>query len=209
MSEDVQPAAPAPPKSGVWKSLVFGAVGVIAIIIGVSKMTSGLSEMFGGGNEEVMKLLAASDEASVRGLEAGNAGDLKFNELLGVLNAETLDALHADHAAAIDETVNNYAKAVEDFGLGADKLDEALKLKVPERLAEFLKLKSQLYRAYAEAYGHRHTAATAMKDTAITDKAALVATISDLAPKADAAIAKGDELAKQADVISKELTEQK
>ncbi len=207
MSDDVQPAPAPAPDRGPWKSLVFGGIGVIAIIIGVAKMTSGLSQMFGAASEESKKLFTESDDASHRALEAAEAGDAKFNELIGALNAETLETLHSDHATAIDETIGHFANAVEEFQNAGAKLKESLKLELPEQLIQFVNFKIQIYDKYAEAYGYRRTAVEAMKDTAITDKATLIATINELGPRADEAIAAGDELGKQADQAARELSE--
>jgi hypothetical protein len=206
MSESDATPEPAPAKSpSSMRSLVLGIVGIAAIIIGITQMTGGLGQLFGGTNKKISALLGESDAAIEKGRGFAEAADAAISKLLEQLNTVDLATLRGQQRAEIEAASQQCAGAAEHFRRAAKKLGEALALGVEGRLADYLKLKSAAFQSYAKAYDAKGSAATAVLDDAVADPNALISQVNAAVEEANKAFTSAELSVKRADDIAKEL----
>ena len=185
-------------------TLLLGAVAIVAIISGIAKMKGGLSEIFGSGDEAAVKaLLTESDAAAEAGNKHLNEAAPKFQAILTAVDETGLEQVRTDHRDDADQANKNFEEAAKQFRLGADKLDEVMKLSVVEKFKSYLTLKTKSYRMIADSYDKNREILRLIMDEPITTAEDITARVLKVVEARDADQKGAQEASAEADKVWK------
>ena len=201
MNEPQSPEPAAKPKVSILMRVILGIVGVIVMVGGIRQMVEGLGN--GSGlSREVKQLLTESDAALDEANRLGQEAMPSFQDLLNKIDSDGLDVVRSQMKESAQKSGSMMGQAAISFQTAAKKLDEAAALKPDETTIEYLALKSQSYRKFAEARTVNEDIARMVMDGAIPTIDILTPKVLDAAQRRDEMEAAAVEIAAKADVIA-------
>lgn len=183
--------------TGKLQRVIYIVLAVVLLLAGAAQLYEFFTDATGKANTLVDEANGIEKEADKLLSDAEKHAKLVFTEANLSGYPATLDKYRADAEAGRDLC----RKSAADYRRAADLFDEASKLHVHEKFAEYIALKSKTVRAIADERDTWGEMFAMMVDDKIADAEALIARVGDAAKKREDLTKQAEEFSKQAEVI--------
>jgi hypothetical protein len=198
---DLLAREPKPPRPtlSLWKTVLFCALGIVAI-------ATGLQQILGGGDQrEINRLLTEAEAATgnwSKLMEASQPSLIEFDRLL---NSMSITAIRTSHQSLLKDVSEQLAEAIAQLRLAEKKIREALDLRLNEQGRTYLTHKASSLKSLADAHDNKRKIVELVRHSTDAD-AAVIEQIRDLSAQinnqmkdAEASGMKANEAAKLAE----------
>jgi hypothetical protein len=205
MSEAEQAAPVSEPAKRNPLIRIVGVVAALIIVIaGLLQTTRGLGDLFGWSDSaKAQRLIDDSNAAFNAAKVHAEAANPKFQALLTATDAQPLEEVRREHAAAGREAEQHYAQAGEQFRLAAKTLEEAVTLDMEDQFRTYLADKSRSYELLAKVCDDNQEIIRLVLDDALA-YAELEPQVLEIAARRDAAQLEATEIGEKADAAMQE-----